>query len=157
MKTAILSLFLILTTAAGARAGELKEIELTDGSIITAEVVSLANGVYTIRSSSLGTITVQDSRVKSIRSRGSAASATSSAAPTSAEISALTEKMMSDREIMQMIESLRDDPAFQKALDDPDIRKAVSSGDTAALMRNPKFLDILNNATVRDIQKKMQN
>ncbi len=155
MKTAFLTILLIILAVGAAHAGELKEIELTDGSVITGEVVSLANGVYTIRTESLGTVTVNDTKVRGIRGRGSAPAA-SAPAPSSAEISSLTEKMMADGEIMEMIQSLRDDPAFQKALEDPEIRKAVSTGDTAALMTNPKFLELMNNATVRDIQQKVQ-
>ena len=150
-------IILMLLLAGSALAGELKEIELTDGSVITGEVLSLANGVYTIRIASLGTVTVRDDRVRTIRSRGSASPAPSATtAPSSAEISSLTEKMMNDSEVMDMIQSLKDDPSFQKALEDPEFMKAVAAGDTAALMANPKFLEIMNNATVRDIQRKMQ-
>ena len=54
-----------------------------------------------------------------------------------------------------MIQSLKDDPQFTKILEDPEIMNAVSSGDTAALMANPKFLQLLHNPTVRDIQQKV--
>ena len=136
MKKTCLIILVLLLAAGSARAGELKQIELTDGSVITGEVLSLANGIYTIRTASLGTVTVRDDRVRTIRSRGSAAPAPhASAAPSPAEISSLTEKMMSDGEVMDMIQSLKDDPSFQKALEDP---------------------EIMNNATVRDIQRKMQ-
>jgi hypothetical protein len=156
MKNAILYIFLFLLIAGSAHAGEVKVIELTDGSIITGEVVSLNRGVYTVRSESLGTVTVEDSRVKAIRARGSVGVSSSSAATSSAEISSITEKMIADGEIMDMIQTLKNDPSFQKAMEDPAILDAVKNGDTAALMANPKFLEIMNNATVRDIQKKMQ-
>ncbi len=155
MKRSFLVLLLFLLAAGSALSGDLKEIELSDGSVITGEVVSLVNGIYTIRTGPLGTVKVNDSRVKSIRSRGSAPAA-STPAPSSAEVSSLTEKMMADGEIMEMIRSLKDDPAFQKALEDPEIRNAVSTGDTASLMANPKFLELMNNATVREIQQKVQ-
>jgi hypothetical protein len=34
--------------------------------------------------------------------------------------------------------------------------KAVSAGDVPVLMANPKFLNLLNNRTVKDIQKKVK-
>ncbi len=151
MKNTFIILIFLLAAAGASQAGQVKTIELTDGSVFTGEVLSLTNGVYTIRTSSLGTVAVRDDRVRAIRTPGS-----SPAAPSSADLSSLTQKMLSDSEIMSMIQSLKDDPSFQKAMEDPDIMKAVSSGDTAALMANPKFIELMNNATVRDIQKKVQ-
>ncbi len=156
-KLTAVALFIALI-AGTAQGGEMKEIELTDGSVIIGEVLSIANGITTVRTASLGTFTVRDDRIRTIRSRGSASPPPPAAtAPSPAGLSALTEKMMSDSEVMEMIQSLKNDPSFQKALEDPEIMKAVAAGDTAALMANPKFLEIMNNATVRDIQRKMQN
>ncbi len=69
---------------------------------------------------------------------------------------ALQQKMMSDPEIMNMIQSLQNDPDFQQILQDPEIMKAVSSGDINALMANPKFTRILDKKTVHDIGTKLQ-
>jgi len=41
------------------------------------------------------------------------------------ETGALQEKMLSDEEIMALIESLRHDPDFNKAHEDPEIMKAA--------------------------------
>ena len=57
---------------------------------------------------------------------------------------------------MSLIQSLQSDPAFQKMLEDPEIMKAVNAGDVAALMARPDFMNLLNNATVREIQKKVK-
>jgi hypothetical protein len=153
MKKAVI-IFILLFAAASAGAGDLREIELTDGSVIAGEVVSFANGVYTIRTDALGTISVSDSRVKSIRTKGRSEPAASQGT-SSADISSLTEKMMSNDEVMALIQELRDDPEFQKALEDPAILKAVRTGDTAMLMANPKFLKLLENAKVKEIQEKV--
>ena len=48
-------------------AGELSEIELTDGSIIRGEIVSFINGVYTVKSGSVGTVRIDESDVQLIR------------------------------------------------------------------------------------------
>ena len=56
MKSLIL-MFLTLAIAAGmVTAAEMREIELTDGTILTGEIVSLTGGVYTVRSATLGTV-----------------------------------------------------------------------------------------------------
>jgi hypothetical protein len=63
--------------------------------------------------------------------------------------------MQGDEEVMNKIRSLKDDPAFQKVLEDPELMNAVNSGDVAALMADPRFLQLMQNPTVLDIQKKM--
>ena len=61
MKALIISscLCLIFFTA-HANAGEMREIELKDGSIIAGEVLSLAGGIYTVKSDSLGMIKLEE-------------------------------------------------------------------------------------------------
>jgi hypothetical protein len=141
-----------------AQAGEMKEIVLKDGSVLTGEVVSLANGMYTVRSDSLGTIKLEESKVRAIRERpaapGGALASNNSAA--AADATSLQEKMMSDQEIMSKIRSLQDDPEFQALLQDPKIMQAVNAGDVAALSADPRFMKLLNNPTVRDIQNKVK-
>ena len=75
---------------------------------------------------------------------------------TKGEAQALQQRMISDPEIMNMIQSLQNDPDFQQILQDPEIMKAVSSGDIATLMANPKFTRILDNKTVHDIGTTLQ-
>jgi hypothetical protein len=145
------SLTTLLLSVAVAAAGEVKEIELTDGSVVTGEVVSMSGGVYTIRTDAMGTITVPDSKVRSIRAKGSS----SASAGIGGQVRPLQERMESDPAVMEMIRGLKDDPQFQKVLEDPEMMRAVESGDIGTLMANPKFLQLMNNATVRDIQNKM--
>ena len=145
-------MLLAFPLSSGLLAGESREIELTDGSVITGEVLSLISGVYTIRTGSLGTLKIEDTKVRSIRQPGVLSSRPSG--PNS-DTRSLQDKMMSDHEVMSMIRSLREDPQFTKILEDPEIMNAVNTGDTAALMANPKFLQLLNNPTVRDIQQKV--
>jgi hypothetical protein len=148
----VLSLLMTVILAVTSSAAEIKEIELTDGSVITGEVLSLSSGVYTIRTSSLGTLKIDDVKVRTIRPQSTSSSRQSSQ---TSDVKSLQDKMMSDQEVMGMIQSLKDDPQFTKILEDPEIMNAVSSGDTAALMANPKFLQLLHNPTVRDIQHKV--
>ena len=59
MKTLYFSLLLLFTFIAGnALAGDLKEIQLKDGSLIYCEVISLSDGVYNMNSSILGKLTI---------------------------------------------------------------------------------------------------
>ncbi len=148
----VLSLVFIVSSSA---AGEIREIELKDGSRITGEVVSLSSGVYTIKSESLGTIKLEESKVRSMKSP-SAAPAPGAAKASPDDINALQTRMMSDKEIMALIESLKDDAEFKKLLEDPAVMKAVQSGDVAALTANPDFVKLLDNPTVKQIEKKVK-
>jgi hypothetical protein len=138
-----------------ADAGEIRDIELKDGSVISGEVLSLSGGIYTIKSDSLGIINLEESKIRAIRSKPSPGPASGSTG-TAAGVRSLQERMMSDKEIMTMIQALQNDPEFKKALEDPEVMKAVQTGDLAALMANPKFMKLLNNARVREIEKKVK-
>ena len=72
------------------------------------------------------------------------------------QVESLQERMMNDPQIMEMILSLKDDPEFQKALQDPSVMNAIQSGDISALQSNPQFMKLLNNATVQKIEKKVK-
>jgi len=151
MKSLILT-FLTLAIAAGmVTAAEMREIELTDGTILTGEIVSLTGGVCTIRSATLGTVRVEESNIRTIRLKDSAGTS----ANTGGEIMSLQNKMMSDGEIMNMMQGLQNDPEFQEILQDPEIMKAVQAGDISALVANPKFMRLLNNLAVKDIKNKI--
>jgi len=151
MKSLILT-FLTLAIAAGmVTAAEMREIELTDGTILTGEIVSLTGGVYTIRSATLGTVRVEESNIRTIRLKDPAGTS----ANTGGEIMSLQNKMMSDGEIMNMMQGLQNDPEFQEILQDPEIMKAVQAGDVSALVANPKFMRLLNNLAVKDIKNKI--
>jgi len=149
----VLFVLLLCSIAATAPAGDQKVIELVDGSVITGEIISLNSGVYTIKTDSLGTITITESRVKEIRQKSTASQ--SQDAPSAAQIQSLQQRMTSDKEIMALIQSLQDDPEFRKALEDPEVQRAVTSGDVPALTANPKFMNLLNHSAVQEIKKKV--
>jgi hypothetical protein len=141
----------------GATAGELRQIELTDGSTIAGEVLSMEGGIYTVRSAGLGTVRLEESKIRAIRSGSQLGSP--AAAPVNglaAGVPSIGEKMMNDREVMTLVQSLQNDAEFQKILEDPEIMKAVNAGDIAALTANPRFMKLLSNPTVQDIQKKVK-
>ena len=142
---------LIFLFVQNTTAGEVQVIELTDGSTITGEVLSLNNGVYVVKSESLGTVKLEESTVRAIHSKSSGTNAS-----VAQQTRAIQDKMMNDKEIMGLIQSLQNDPEFKKILENPEIMKAVNEGNISALTSNPQFMNLLNNATVKDIQQKAQ-
>ena len=161
MKTAAIAIIVCFAlTGSPAAAGEARELELSDGSVITGEVLSLAKGIYTIKSESLGTIRIEESKIRAIRSRVASAAPLSAASlsgavGTSADVKTLQSKMAGDQDVMNLIHSLQNDPEFKEILEDPEIMHAVQTGDVAALLGKPKFLELLNNPTVHQIEKKV--
>ena len=62
MKKIIIFCLLSLALNAAAYCGQLSKIELTDGSIVNGEIVSYANSVYTINTTTFGEIKVGAAR-----------------------------------------------------------------------------------------------
>ena len=139
--------FLLLIGLIGGdvSAGEIKEVELNDGSIICGEIVSLMDGVYTLKSVSLGTIKVEESKVRSV----------TPIETTREQSQALQKLMMDDKEILAIILSLQDDSDIKAVIEDPAIMKAINSGDMEYLISSPKFIKLLNNPKIRDIREKV--
>ncbi|MDB9822789.1 hypothetical protein OAC89_03735 [Deltaproteobacteria bacterium] len=146
MRTVFFYFMLLLgLIALDASAGEIRQINLNDGSTINAEILSLNDGIYTLKSFSLGTVNIQESEVHSI----------TSVENIKQEIQGFTQKIMNDAELLNIILPLQDDPDFKTALEDPSILEAVTSGDMNALLSNPKFIKLLNNPRILNIRDKI--
>ena len=76
-------------------------------------------------------------------------------ASTSGQIQELQQKMLGDEQTMALILSLKDDPEMQALLNDPAVLEAVQAGDLSALTANPRFMKLLENAKVKEIQKRV--
>ena len=146
--------FLISTGAAG----ELGQVELIDGSVICGEIVSSEGGIYTLKTSTLGTVRIEESNIRAIRfetpgnAKGKEQAFKTTA--TEAEVHALQQLMMGDPEIIRMLLTLLNDPDVQGLLEDPSIIEAVNAGNIEALTSNPKFMKLLENPTIQDIFRK---
>ncbi len=160
-KHLILYLFcLFFGTLCGSVFGDdLSEIVLNDGTTLYGEVVSLSNGIYTLKTGSLGIIEIEKSKIRSMRLKADDMAKPTEAAPNlpqqMPDIQAIQKTIAEDPELMNSIRSLQDDPQVQKAMQDPKIIEALNAGDLGALMANPKILELLNNPKVNDIQKKV--
>jgi hypothetical protein len=144
-----------MTLPVAVDAGELQEIVLIDGSIIVGELASLANGIYTIKTPTLGELKVENARVETIRNRSGRMEGSVNAS-VQQEIKAIQQKMIADESIIQLILALQNDPDFQDILQDESIMKAISSGDFNALMINPKIVKLMNNSRVQEIKGKLE-
>ena len=148
MKQLIIGLLLFFGSLAGyASAGEVREIQLNDGSVIYGEILSLRNDVLTLKTETLGVVTLDASKIRTIRMKPETETADD-------QFQELRQSMMSDPEILNMIFSLQNDPEIQAILKDPELMKSLSSGDIGALISNPAIIKLLNNPKIQDIGKK---
>jgi hypothetical protein len=163
MKTLNLGLFLLLICFCHSAFGaQVCEIELIDGSAIRGEMISHNEGIYVVKSQSLGILKVKESEIGVIRfiSQGSErpgkkGTAAGSERKVSPEIESLQKSMMQDPAVMEKVMTLQNDPQMQELLRDPEFMNAINSGDISTLMSNPKFLELLNNPQIKEIQKKV--
>ncbi|HBD08438.1 MAG TPA: hypothetical protein DCZ69_09260 [Syntrophobacteraceae bacterium] len=153
----VLFLVVLVMLPAWAFSGEISEVELKDGSIVRGEVLSLNDLHCTLRSDSLGTVDIERSRIRAIRMKGSQEAPTASSGGTQGlikdQVAALQEHMVSDQSSLDSITALQDDPDVREVLEDPDLMKAVASGDMAALSANPKFMKLLEKPGLQNIGK----
>lgn len=144
----VLVILALAASAIAANAGQVRQIELVDGSVITGEVLSLSGGIYTIRSATLGTLRIKASDIRVIRTKGPALRS-----EVRGQGMTLQEGMPDDTEILSLMHALQNDPDLQKLLQDPAVVKAVQEGDITALMSNPDFAKLLEKYRAKEMNK----
>jgi hypothetical protein len=162
MKKYIFLVCFMLMLISLADAGEKKRIELTDGSTVDGEIVSFSDGRYTVMSPSLGTLKIEDSKVRAIHkadeTTGVPTNEVASLDP--ATIQSNIQKMQpvitGNPEIMKAVSGLAARPDFQALLKDPEIMNAAKSMDIKTLMANEKFVKAINDPAVREIGRKVE-
>jgi hypothetical protein len=153
--TLIFSIGLMLAVV---NAGEISTIELSDGSVISGEVVSFDGSTWTINSGSMGTLKIDGAKVVSIRSQTTDSQVPVGGASTgnqvnTADIQAMQQSIMGNEQLMAMIMSLQNDPEVQAILQDPEVMNAINAGDMNTLMANPKFRRLMENAKIKEITR----
>jgi len=129
-------------------------IELKDGSRIQGEIQGLENGVYTVRSATLGTVHLKQSDIARIDYDGSGASRASTKSSNddlTRNILQMQTSLAQDPDLMKSIVSLQDDPQIQAILNDPAIVRAVQEGDYSSLLANPKIKALESNTHLKQI------
>jgi hypothetical protein len=154
--------FFLASFSGNVFGGQVCEIQLVDGGVILGEIISHNDDNYVVRSNSLGVLKVKESEIQVIRfgshpAHGSKKKEIVDDPPKGAspEIESLQESMMNDKDVMEKVMHLQNDPQMQALLKDPEFMKAINSGDISTLMANPKFRELLNNPEIKEIQKEV--
>lgn len=161
MKGPIILMLVVLTgLPLPARSDVIREVELTDGSRLQAELISLQSGVYTLRSESVGEIKIPAEKIKTIRLTGTAdtpAPASQAAVPNiSPQVSTLQHALIQNPSNMDKILSLQDDPLVQSILEDPKTMQAINAGDIGSLLADPKIQTLMQHPTVRGLSQQYE-
>jgi len=153
----ILFIYLFISPALSS---QLNKIELNDGSVIIGEITGLSNGKYTVNSQEVGILQIDETKIKQITpadaSKDPGFKQTQANDPYSEKIETLRNKLTSDPETMNMINSLQNDPQIKDIINDPEIIKAIKSGDTNSLMNNEKLIRLQSNPVIQDIKRKTE-
>jgi hypothetical protein len=112
-----------------------KDITLKDGSTVVGDIVTVKEGIYTIKTKSLGTITLPDQMISSIN----ATKPVSSKHSGTANMRSIQASLMNNKAVMKSINHLQNNPAMLSILQDKSIMEAIQSGNYSSLMNNKKF------------------
>jgi hypothetical protein len=145
-------ILLLLLASSCLFAAELQRIILQDGSSVNGEVLSLNNGVYTLRSPALGRFTVSANQVQTIQSiRGTSSQAHSPAHDQSVDMEQIQSSLLADGDTIKLIMALQNDPDVKAILADGDIMAAIQRGDYESLANNPKIKRLINKPEMKQI------
>lgn len=137
-------------------------VVLKDGTIIHGEIQTLQDGVYTVESPSLGTVHVRKQEVRTIDESDASPPAAPAGVPGlgsssgQSALEATQQQIVTDPGLFSLVLSLQTDPDVQAILADPNIMKAITSGDYDALMHDPKIIALTQNPKVREIIDSVQ-
>jgi len=154
-----ISLALLLCCMAQTQALGEQTIILTDGSVIKGQVVGASENNFVIKTQTMGTVSVEQSRVReisreepgiSVPQQFSKTAASSSVMGSSQQFGQMQSALMSNPKIMQAVQDLLSDPEVVKLLEDPELAGAIQNGaDPMSLMSNPAFMKIMNHPKIQ--------
>jgi hypothetical protein len=139
-------------------------IELKDGSRIEGDIQGIENGMYTVHSTSLGTVHVPQASIARIVYSGEGSTAAGSSDNSSArdgalgrDIQELQKRLAQDPATVQSIMSLQSDPQIQAILSDPAIIKAIQEGDYMSLFGNAKIQALEGNQQLQQLLQQQEH
>lgn len=162
---AILILSIVLLNISTISCAEaIKVIKLKDGSTLKGEVLQLNNGTYTLQTSNLGEITIDESDILSITSselsnslpEKSAAANNAQKAELQKQVQQIQGTILSDGGIMAEIQNMLEDENVKAMLSDPKLLEDVTSFDQKKIEQNANVQNLMNNPKMKELMNKIQ-
>jgi hypothetical protein len=145
-------ILLLALACSGPHAAELQRITLHDGSSVNAEVLSLNNGVYTLRSPALGKVTVAAGQVHAIQSiRIESSPVQNPVSGPNRDMEQIQSSILANGNTVKLVMALQNDPSIKAILADSEIMGAIQRGDYESLANNPKIKRLMNKAEIKQI------
>jgi hypothetical protein len=141
-------------------AGDNARLKLKDGSTISGEVLSMQNGQYEIFSNSLGKLKINASMVNSIEYGVPKIVPSQDRSPNDLldknKLQSFQREMFSDGQVMNLMLSLQNHPVVREILSDPELMKAITSGNINMLQNNSRIAELMKIPVVQEITKQIQ-
>ncbi len=169
MKFMFKTLFFLIAFTCGAFAADIREVVLTDGSVIRGEVLQFDSSGCKIKNDTFGIIKVPMNKVDEIR-HPRAASGVPAAQTTGqqklllselqkknqkdaiqAQVGVIQQLLMQDPKMQQLVMALQTDPDIMKALQDPKIMMAIQTGDYKSLEKHPAIIKLMSKPEIKKL------
>lgn len=150
-----LLIFLLSTTLSICAFAQEQTISLKDGSTIKGEITTMANGIYTIKTTSMGTTQIKADQIGSINS-GTTAPIYANPTSMNAQVGQLQNQIMANPAMMMDIQQIASDPEIIKLISNPAMMQAVMSKDMDAIRNNPATAELMNNPKLQALIEKLQ-
>lgn len=137
-------------------AQSVKTITLNDGSVIQGKIIALEQGLYTIETSHLGQIKVQDKDIQSITSTPiTPAPETALNAPFKQQAEQVQGQILTDPSLMQDISGILENKEIMSILSDQKFLDDVLSQDPQRLEKNEKLDQLIENPQMKALLEKV--
>jgi hypothetical protein len=167
--TVTLSLALTGISALPSIAETTRLIQLQDGSTLKGTVIGLSDGVYTIKTAQLGTVTINESDVLAITQPGTQNSSSANPTPSPSallgamnseqfqnQVMSVQNQIMADPQKMAEIQQLMQDPEIMRLMSDPQFLNDVMTYDMETITNNPNVQRLMENPKIRQLLETMQ-
>ena len=150
----------LISISTDSYADTLKIIKLKDGSTIKGKVLQLENGIYTLETSNLGEMNIDESDILSITSQEFLEKPTTTSSTQKAELQKQVQQIqgtiLADEEVIAEIQNLLEDDNIKAMLSDPKLLEDVISFDRQKIEQNTSIQDLMNNPKMRNLINKIQ-
>jgi hypothetical protein len=160
----LICLALAVVICGTSQAAELREIVLTDGTVIIGEIVSVSGGKFTIQTQSFGVVEVPEGNIREVLLKSEATPLPASRAPASPppqtesrtpDFRSMHQSIFMMSGLMELIFSLQDDPHLKRIMNDPKVVEAMNQGDLSRVLDHPEMREFLKSPRMRSLTQSL--
>jgi len=142
----------LLAAAAASGQEEEKIVRLRDGTVLRGTLVPSAEGVFRVKTRTLGEVTIDPAEILSIESPAG----TAAGGPRPEQLEKLKSEMVNNPKVMAAVQELAQDSKIAEILQDEDLQAAIMSLDFDYLRQSDKFKAFTEHPGVQAIVQKVK-